>query len=293
MGIKKHTKELLSVYLDQMCSDEEKQIVESHLVECAECRQELEDLRKTVALVTSLKEIEPPENMWAAVEQKIHKKSFWEIFSWRPVPVAVATVTILLLAVSVNKYTTRIAEQAKNRNMDNVTVGANVPIVTPLLPLKQVQGLEKKEMAKAATSPVPAADVVRYNEINAPMERAGLTSISKQKEKLSDNDADIQTPYEIEMDVEDIATTRQRLQALADSYQAQRVAQFGDDRELFYHVQAQQLSDFIREVSKLGRDPRRKDISEGMRETITYNHFGIRPTTSNPQLIRIKFNSSK
>ena len=113
MDTKKHVRELLPVYLDQMCSEEEKKVVEARLPGCVDCRQELEDLRKTIKLVNSLKEIEPPDNLWEGVAQRIQKKSFWEIFVWRPVPVAVATMTILLLAVTVNKYSTRIAEQSK------------------------------------------------------------------------------------------------------------------------------------------------------------------------------------
>ena len=284
MSKNKHVRELLSVYLDQMCSDEEKKIVETHLAECTECRRELAELRQTITLVAGLKEIDPPENMWAGIEQRIQKKSFWEIFAWRPVPVVVTTVTILLLAVTVNKYTTRVAEQTKTQTMNDLTAGASVPLVTPLASLKQVQNEEKMVAARAEDRPAPALDTVRYKEDSAPMERAGLTL---------DKDAGIQAPYEIEMEVDDIASTRQRLQSLAENYQARRVAQFGDNQELFYHVQERQLSDFIREVNKLGRDARRKDSSKGMRETIEINRFGIRPTANEPQLIRIKFNPSR
>lgn len=292
MSAKNHIRELLSVYLDQMCSDEEIKIVEKHLAECAECRQELAELRQTVALVAGLKEVDPPENMWAGIEQRIEKKSVWEIFAWRPVPVVVATVTILLMAVTVNKYATRIAEQSKTGTKDDVTAGANVPLVTPLAQLKPVQEREKKVVAKAVASPAPSAEVRQYNESSAPMERAGLTSVAQEKGKYFDQDERTAASYVIEMDVDDIARTRQRLQALADSYQARRVSDFGDDQELLYHVQQQQLSDFIREVNKLGRDHRRKDAISSMRETIAVNRFGVRPTNE-PQLIRIKFNPSK
>ncbi len=292
MSTKKHVRELLSVYIDQMCSAEEKKIVEAHLAECAECRLELEDLRKTITLVAGLKEIEPPADLWAGIEQRIQKKSFWEIFAWRPVPVVAATVTILLMAVTVNKYATRIAEQSKTGTMNDVTTGANAPLMAPLTQLNPVQEQEKKVVAKSEAVPAPAAGAMRYNELIAPQEAAGFTSVSQQKGKLADKDDSIQTPYEIEMDVDDMEGTRQRLESLADSYQARRVNQFGDDQEIFYHVQQQQLPDFIREVNKLGKDSRRKDAFAGLRETITLNRFGAR-STAEPQLIRIKFNPSK
>jgi hypothetical protein len=303
MSTKKHIRELLSVYLDQMCSDEEKKIVETHLAECTDCRQELEDLRKTVTLVAGLKEIEPPENLWEGIEQRIQKKSFWEVFAWRPVPVAVATVTILLLAVTVNKYSSRIAEQSKPGTKQDLALGGNVPLVPPFLPLKQVQSVEKKVTAKAEAKPAPSADAMRYNEemagkemesgyANAPQERSGLTAVSQVKGQLLDKDTRISSTYVIEMEVEDRESARQRLQALADNYQARRVDQFGDDRDLLYHVQQQQLPAFIREVNKLSRDSRRKIATDSLWEAPASTIIGSGGSVE-PQLIRIRFNPPK
>jgi hypothetical protein len=286
MSTKNHVRELLSVYLDQMCSVEEKKTVEAHVAECAECRRELEDLRKTITLIAGLKEIEPPENMWEGIAQRIRKKSFWEIFVWsRLSGVAVATVTILLVAVTVNKYTTRVVEQAKTGTMHDVTAGSNMPLVPPLLSPKPVQSLEKKVAAKAGARPAPAVDAMRYNE-----EVVG----KKDESDYAGAPQDTRSPssYVIEMEVEDMEKTRQRLQALAESYQARRVGQFGDDRNLFYHVQQQQLSAFIREVNKLGRAPHRKIETESLWEAPAVNTLDLGSTTE-PQLIRIKFNPSK
>ncbi len=44
-------KELLSAYIDGELSPQEKTLVEGHLRECAECRRELETLRRTVAIL--------------------------------------------------------------------------------------------------------------------------------------------------------------------------------------------------------------------------------------------------
>ena len=44
-------RELLSAYIDGELSPQEKALVEGHLRECADCRQELETLRRTVAIL--------------------------------------------------------------------------------------------------------------------------------------------------------------------------------------------------------------------------------------------------
>lgn len=304
MDTKRHVRELLPVYLDQMCSEVEKKVVEVHLCGCVECRQELEDLRKTIKLVTSLKEIEPPDNLWEGVAQRIQKKLFWKIFVWpRFSGVAAATVTILLLAVTVNKYSTRIAEQAKTGTINNMTTGSNIPLAPLLVPPKPFQTLEKKVAVKAKARPAPAVDALRYNEevagkkdesdyAGAPQEIAGLTSVSQQKGKLLDKDTRSSSSYVIEMEVEDMERTRQRLQALAESYRARKVVQFGDDRDLFYHVQQQQSLAFIREVNKLGRASHCSIETESLWEAPAVNTLGS-GTTAEPQLIRIKFNQSK
>lgn len=303
MDNKKHVRELLPVYLDQMCSEEEKKTVESHLPGCVECRQELEDLRQTIKLVASLKEIEPPDNLWEGVAKRIQKKSFWEIFIWRPVPVAIATVTILFLAVTVNKYSTRIAEQSKTKVQERVISGGNIPLVTPFVPLRPEQNLEKKAVVKAEVRSAPAVDTLRYNEevagkedesdyASAPQEISSLGSSSRQKGQLLDKDTLTPSSYVIEMEVEDIARTRQRLQALAESYRARRVAQFGDNRELFYHIQQQQLASFIQEVNNLGQSPHRRIETESLWDPPVANTLGS-GNTADPRLIRIKFNTSK
>ncbi len=370
MSTKKHIRELLSVYLDQMCSDEEKKIVETHLAECAECRQELADLRKTITLVAGLKEINPPANLWAGIEQRIQKKSFWEIFDWRPVPVAVATVAIFLMAVAINKYTVKVAEQEKTGLRNDITAGSSVPLTSPLLTPKLDQRLEempppakakvvlapeadfmrhneqvmeekieyvttsvpqyatgrtaissvpltasfmgptlfqnlakKIGAAKDLASPAPAADALRSDEamtmeddgsvyVNAPQQIASLTAISRSKGQLMDTDTSITPSYEIVMEVEDMERTMQRLQAVAENYQARQIDRSIDNQELSYRVHQQEFPKFISEVNKLGRDPRRKDASIGMQETIAANRFGTCPS-SEPQLIRIKLNPSK
>lgn len=287
MDTKKHVRELLSVYLDQMCSEEEKKAVEAHLPGCVECRQELEDLRKTIKLVSCLKEIEPPDNLWEGVAQRIQKKSFWEIFVWRPVPVAVATMAILFLAVTVNKYTTRVAEQAKTGTMHDVTVGANMPLVTPFAPLKPATASkEKKGAARSEAIMAPAADTVQYKDESAsgeaPQGSGSLKAVSQTMPSFST----------IEMEVQDIDQSMQRLDELAQNHQAERVSQYEDNGALFYQVHQQKLDGFVRDLKKVGKVSQHEAEYERLKVSPAYGGLSTR-SSSQPKLIQIKFNSSK
>ena len=43
-------KDLLPLYADDVCSDESRKAVEEHIKECAECKGELEKLRRSVTV---------------------------------------------------------------------------------------------------------------------------------------------------------------------------------------------------------------------------------------------------
>jgi hypothetical protein len=57
-----HIKELLTAYLENELSGEERKEVDSHLSSCSECLRELDELKATDNLLTDIPEIEPPAN---------------------------------------------------------------------------------------------------------------------------------------------------------------------------------------------------------------------------------------
>lgn len=77
--------ELLAAYLDNEVTLEERSWVESHLVSCTKCREELKLLESTQAnlrrgLQASAEEGEPSPHAWAVVRQQIASDgSFWEL----------------------------------------------------------------------------------------------------------------------------------------------------------------------------------------------------------------------
>lgn len=70
--------ELLSSYLDKNLSGEEMARVEGHLRTCSRCPQELERLKRTVYLVSSLEEVEPPPGFLGSVRSRIEPELAWK-----------------------------------------------------------------------------------------------------------------------------------------------------------------------------------------------------------------------
>jgi hypothetical protein len=79
----------LQDYLEQVLPDTERQELESHLAECAECQQELNILRDLVHCLEALPEQEPPrgltESIMARVRTESSKVSYWDtVKGWLP-----------------------------------------------------------------------------------------------------------------------------------------------------------------------------------------------------------------
>lgn len=55
--------DLLPLYIDQVCSEESRKLVEAHLKECESCRQELEQMKSRVVLESPLEEENPKKTL--------------------------------------------------------------------------------------------------------------------------------------------------------------------------------------------------------------------------------------
>jgi anti-sigma factor RsiW len=67
--------EKLSAYMDDAVSTQERSAIEDHLACCAECREALEELRKTVAHLKNLEQVEPPVWMTQKVMAQVRSKA--------------------------------------------------------------------------------------------------------------------------------------------------------------------------------------------------------------------------
>ncbi|MCR4443366.1 MAG: DUF4349 domain-containing protein [Peptococcaceae bacterium] len=125
----KHIKSVLSEYLDEALTAEEAALVKAHLDDCPECRDEYEQLRQTVQVLSSLEEVIPPagfrrelrRQLEEAVLDKLSKrfslKSLIPV-RWKRInrvqllPVAVALALMLVLIPFVGNYMPGVGRQA-------------------------------------------------------------------------------------------------------------------------------------------------------------------------------------
>lgn len=82
----KEIQENLSLYLDKSLTMEELNTVNKHLAGCPDCQKELEALEKTIALLSSLEELQPPASFRRSLRHKLEeqaerkRRSRWSAF---------------------------------------------------------------------------------------------------------------------------------------------------------------------------------------------------------------------
>lgn len=94
-------RELLSSYIDDEVSDSERRLIETHLSECEECRQELESLRLTVSALRQLPEIQATRSFALSVEPKPMRSSPGWALGVRLAASAAAVVLVGLILADV------------------------------------------------------------------------------------------------------------------------------------------------------------------------------------------------
>ena len=181
-------REQLSAYLEDELEAGARRVIEDHLRQCAECRTELTLLRRTVATLRSLEELEVSPRLAAAVDRRLPTRgpSPWErLTSWLffPLHVKVPLQAVALLLVSVGAvYLYRsapelaeaprpsVAPQSASRDL-HATGPASVP--------EEADRLDRAAPAKPAEEPagrVEGQAETRKERITQEQERAGARS---------------------------------------------------------------------------------------------------------------------
>jgi hypothetical protein len=70
----KHYKEKLSGFVNHALEHDERQTVAEHLLQCAECRAEHDEIKLGASLASALKQTDAPENLWHKIENALDKK---------------------------------------------------------------------------------------------------------------------------------------------------------------------------------------------------------------------------
>ncbi len=132
--------EMLTPYLEEALSPEQRLLVREHLSACGECKAAMEDLKKTIALVKDLEEVEPPawltQKVMACVREEAEKKGgilkrfFYPLHIKVPLEVF-ATFLVVGLVAYVYKTTTPQFEEARVPGKAQVLSQGEPPPRTP------------------------------------------------------------------------------------------------------------------------------------------------------------------
>ncbi len=149
--------EILSAYLDGEATAEERQQVESHLATCPVCRQHLEALKQTVALVHALEPVSAPEGFRPGVRARLQVRSALDgLLHWRWRPswriLASATAVALVGMFSLNLFHQLLPQQEvrEEPNLERGVAGITPAGITP-----PQDAAETKSTNIVARRPVP------------------------------------------------------------------------------------------------------------------------------------------
>lgn len=126
------TRELFSEYLDQRLPSLEHASIEDHLKGCADCQRELAALKRTVALLGSLDDIETAPDFLSQVERKIAKgERIRRVWDWLFVPIKLkvpleitALVVLSIIAFQISKSPERSRESDLERDLEDSKTAA-------------------------------------------------------------------------------------------------------------------------------------------------------------------------
>lgn len=152
-----HVTELLSLYIDHQLSANDRARVEAHLTSCPECRRELLQLQRLVALLHSCPQIKPPRSF--ALDSNIvqPRSPAVRLSRWAPAVTALAAVLLAaLLFADIQMFSSR----------------AVLPASQPSI---QVLGFTVAP-APGATTPAPAATAPASLAVALPTSTASVAS---------------------------------------------------------------------------------------------------------------------
>ncbi len=125
----KEFREQLSLYIDGMLSQQESLLLEAHIKECKDCREELSMLREMVASCQGLEEKEPPEYLYPMIASSLRRsgRGTWtgSISKKWLKPGLVSVAAVLLVAVAVKGI---LPDMTKKMATDMAAPAAEAPM---------------------------------------------------------------------------------------------------------------------------------------------------------------------
>ena len=115
-------KDLLPLYIDDVCNQESRQAVESHLEECAPCRACYEAMRKNDGMTAgTTSDLEMADRL-KSVKKRINKRV-----------IAIVLAVVLAAAACMTGYHLLFVKAIKNVPLEDVTISANVYALEDLI----------------------------------------------------------------------------------------------------------------------------------------------------------------
>jgi hypothetical protein len=140
----KHYKEKLSSFVNHELPNDERQAIAEHLLQCADCRSEHDQIKFGATLASSLKQRDAPENLWPKIEKSLGGKEEkvkvslipgFEFFGSRNLVTALACLLILfgsIAAIYFGIFKNNSRETVKNEPTANQPVNVETPkIIAP------------------------------------------------------------------------------------------------------------------------------------------------------------------
>lgn len=107
-------KDLLPLYVDNICSNQTREIVEEHLNECADCRAYLKELKETIIIENSDDKAEEMTNVLKKLKNKIIKRN---------IVIAILNIFIIILTLfGTYKYLENANLQIKSSDINSVSL---------------------------------------------------------------------------------------------------------------------------------------------------------------------------
>jgi hypothetical protein len=147
--------DLISAYLDQQVTAEEKQFFELHLAACADCRAQLEATRSLVAALKAMPAVKAPRSF--VLPREMAKQPKRSIFAWYPtlrLATALAAIAFVVLFAG---------DMLISRSGSGGAALSSVPMAAPAPQLEQAaestQAPAPTAVALAAPTEAPAPEV--------------------------------------------------------------------------------------------------------------------------------------
>lgn len=102
---RRHVSKLLSPYRDGELPEERSRQVAEHLISCARCRAEYEEIRFGATLASSLEPLEAPDSIWPDVQAALARRTDARpkmLGGW--LPLAAAAAALIVIAVALWSY---------------------------------------------------------------------------------------------------------------------------------------------------------------------------------------------